>query len=88
MNAKERKFEITEELQCTECGKRYVYDLHWHRQYSIKMKDTPINTKAFHSLCPEHKYANYGREITRAYCSRRIDDRDLEKMGLAWRNQR
>ncbi len=82
MKVTERKFEITEELQCMECGRKYVYDLFWHRQYSIKMKESQINTRAFHSLCPEHKFANYKQELIRAYSSRLIDDRDLEKMEL------
>lgn len=82
MKVKERKFGITEELRCGECGRRYIYDLFWCRQYSIKMRDSPINTRVFHSLCPEHKFANYGHALIRAYCARRIDDRDVEKMGL------
>lgn len=82
MKVKERKFEITEELRCEECGRKYVYDLFWHRQYCIKMRDSPINTRAFHSLCSEHKLANYAHELIRAYSARRIDDRDIEKMGL------
>jgi hypothetical protein len=82
MKVTERKFEITEELQCMECGRKYVYDLFWHRQYSVKMKESQINTRGFHALCSEHKLDNYGHALIRAYSARRIDDRDLEKMGL------
>ncbi|MDP6459389.1 MAG: hypothetical protein QF673_04595 [Candidatus Hydrothermarchaeota archaeon] len=46
------------------------------------MKESPINTMNFLSLCSNHKFANYSRELARAYPSRRIDDRDLEKMVL------
>lgn len=83
---KERKLELTEELQCEECGGKYIYDLFWQRQYSIKMKDSPLNTKAFHSLCPEHKLAAHGQMIIRAYAYRLIDDRDIRKMGLNLEN--
>ena len=37
------------------------------------MRKGPLNTDEFHSLCPELAYA---------YATRRIDDRDAEKMGL------
>lgn len=83
MKVQERKFEVLEELSCAECGKGYVYDLYWYRQYSIKVKDSPINTPEFHSLCGEHKLAFYSVELARAYFAGLIDDRDVEKMGLS-----
>jgi hypothetical protein len=85
MKIRERKFEILEERACSECGRSYIYDLYWHRQYSIKVKDSPINTPEFHSLCGEHKLALYRAELARAYFSELIDDRDIERMGLSLR---
>lgn len=93
MEVQERKFQILEERRCSECGRDYVYDLYWLRQYRIKVKESPVNTKVFHSLCGEHKLTFYREELLRAYYAELIEDRDIEKMGISleellkgWRN--
>lgn len=80
--ATERKLVVTEARRCRECGQEYLYDLLWERQYRVKMRRGPLNTDEFHSLCPEHKASLHGPELAYAYATRRIDDRDAEKMGL------
>lgn len=83
MTVQERKFEVLEERLCSECGKSFIYDLYWLRQYRIKVKDSPINTEVFHSLCGEHKRSFYHEELVHAFYSDKINDRDIEKMDIA-----
>ena len=85
MSVQERKFEVLEERLCSKCGKRFIYDLYWLRQYRIKVKDSPTNTEVFHSLCGEHKLDIYREELLHAFYSETINDRDTEKMGVSLR---
>ncbi len=79
---KETKFVAIENLRCKECGEEHTYDLLWHRQYRIKMRNSPLNSEHFHSLCPTHKLIYFAHELARAYMARLINDRDLEKMSI------
>jgi hypothetical protein len=83
MKVQERKFEIVEERLCSECGKSFPYDLYWLRQYRVKLRESPINTEVFHSLCGDHKLAFYRPHLVQAFYSDRINDRDVEKMGFS-----
>jgi hypothetical protein len=79
---REEKLVITEERRCSRCNSPYEVDLFWERQYRIRMRENPLNGEEFHALCPAHKAALYGGALAYVYVTRRIDDRDVEKMGL------
>jgi hypothetical protein len=83
----EKKFEVIEPLRCVECGEEFLCDVLWNRDYRIRMarlrlKDSPINSEYFHSLCGKHKLEFFKEELAVARARGYIYDWDLEKMGI------
>ncbi|NOZ59026.1 MAG: hypothetical protein GXO66_05565 [Euryarchaeota archaeon] len=78
----EKKLRITEELRCTLCGRRFVQDVLWNRDFRIRARRTRLAEEEFSRLCPEHRFELYAGEIASAYTRGIIFDRDIEKMGV------
>ena len=78
----EKKFRVTEELSCSVCGRRFVQDVLWNRDFRIRARKTRLADEEFSGLCPEHRFQLYAGEIARAYTRGIIYDRDVEKMGV------
>ncbi len=78
----ERKFEVTEEIRCVHCGRKFTQDVIWNRDFRIRARKTPLASEEFSQLCPEHRFKFYAGEIAYAYTRGIIYDRDVEKMGV------
>ncbi len=78
----EKKFRITETVSCTVCGRRFVQDVIWNRDFRIRARKTRLAGEEFSRMCPEHRFQYYAAEIASAYTRGIIRDRDVEKMGI------
>ncbi len=75
--------DIVELRYCSICGKPFVYDYGWAETFKKKVsKYFSIDFSKFHSLCSEHKYEEFFREIVKSYIYGLLNEEDLYILGI------